>query len=118
MLRIDPDIKFTTTVRINLVALQATFDIECLLLDTETLHEHQQAQAEGKMTAAEFVDTWLTGWPDGQVAAADGTPLKYSPAAVAGLLRTPGALIAMIQAFYKGYDEATEGNSAPLPAGS
>lgn len=118
MLKIDPRIRFTTTAHIKLKGLQSSFQVECLLLHTDRLDELRQQQSEKKITTAEFTQAWLVGWPAGEVQDAQGNALPFSADAVHQLLQVPGAPLALLKAFYDGYDEATEGNSAPLPAGS
>ncbi|MDO9093416.1 MAG: hypothetical protein Q7U99_12370 [Rubrivivax sp.] len=118
MLKIEPNIRFTTTAHINLKGLQCSFVVECLLLHTDRLEHLRQEQAERKITTENFTKEWLVGWPAGQVQDVDGSDMPFSHEAVDKLLKVPGAPMALLKAFYDGYDEATEGNSAPLPAGS
>lgn len=117
MLRLDDDVRFITTATISLKGLQASFSVECRLLASDVLRELQAKQDKGEITSDAFVKSWLTGWPAGQVLDAQGNPAEFSDAAVDRLLKQPGAPIALVRAFYAGYDEATEGNFEPLPAG-
>jgi hypothetical protein len=118
VLKIDDNIRFAATAHINLKGLKSTFTVECLLLHTDKLEELRKQQAEQKIDTLQFTLAWLVGWPEGQVQDAEGNNMAFSPDAVAKLLKVPGAPLALLKAFYDGYDEATEGNSAPLPAGS
>lgn len=118
MLKIDSNIRFETTAHISLKGLKTSFTVECLLLHTDRLEELRQLQAKGEVDTLNFTLAWLVGWPAGQVQDADGKDVPFSYDAVAKLLQVPGAPLALLKAFYDGYDEATEGNSAPLPAGS
>mgnify|MGYP000853989224 CR=1 FL=1 len=117
MLKIDPDHGFAATAEIRLKALQATFNIRCRLLDVDQLEAVQKEQAEGLLTPADFVATWLLGWDDGEVCIA-GETIPYTPQGLDRLLKVPGAAVAMTRAFYSGYEEAEQKNSAPLPATS
>ena len=118
MLQIDEDVRFIATAQVKLKAAQYSFQVECKLLDNDVLLKLRDDQKEGRITVAEFIQNWLTGWPAGEVQAADGTDVPFSEAAVQRLLNKPGVPMALVEAFYDGYDLATEGNSAPLPAGS
>jgi hypothetical protein len=118
MLQLSADVRFTTTARIKLKGLKAEFEVECLLLPPDEVEALRAQMAENKLTLADFIKRWLVGWPEGQVADKAGQAVPFSDAAVAELLRVPGAPMALVNAFYDGYDQATEGNSAPLPAGS
>jgi len=117
MLKIDSDHSFVATAKINLKALQASFDIRCRLLDEDQLAALQSDQAEGRLTAREFVQSWLRGWDEGAVCIG-GEVIPYTPEALERLLKVPGAAVAMTRAFYSGYEEAEEKNSGPLPATS
>lgn len=118
MLRLNADMRFTARAVINLKGLQASFEIHCRLLDTERLNALNEQQRKAEITPEQFVQAWLVGWPEGEVCNAAGEPEPFSDQAVADLLKLPGAPLALAQAFYTGYEEATEGNCAPLPAGS
>lgn len=118
MLRIEEEITFDTPARIALKGLQAEFTLTCRLLDVEHLKALQERQRQGQMSPQEFASTIVVGWPAGQVVAADGAALPYSEANLQRLQGVPGATVAIIRAFYAGYDEATEGNCAPPSAGS
>jgi hypothetical protein len=103
MLQIGADVRFITTARIKLKALQVEFKVECLLLDNDKLQQLRDDQAAGKITPAQFIKTWLVGWPEGEVADKDGKAVAFSDQAVDDLLkRVPGAPIAWVEAFYDG----------------
>lgn len=116
MLRLSDDLRFTVPVKINLNGLKADFKMHCRLIDSEKLDEMQKAQAEGRMTPGEFIAAWLVGWDD--VIDDAGNPVPFNAPNLGRLVRLPYAPVAMVRAFYFGYEEATEGNSGPLPAGS
>lgn len=117
MLRIDDNLTFTRRVKINLVGLQAEFDAHLRLLPADEVEAMQKDVAEGRMSGLDFARRVLAGWPDGAVGNAAGEPMPPDEAGIAALLRMPGVPAAVIRAFWGGYDEATEGNSAPPPAG-
>lgn len=118
MLRLDPNLTFDARARIALGGLTADFGVRCRLLDVEQLERLQEQQASGAIDSREFIAAWLVGWAEGEVCDADGTPLPFTPGNLDALLRMPGAAVALVRAFYSGYDEATEGNSAPLRGAS
>ncbi len=116
MLRLEDDIRFTTTANIALKGFKASFAVECKLLPTDRLREIEAAMQSGAMSAESFVAEFHTGWPEGQVLDAEGNPLPVTPESLAKLRAKPGAVVALVEAFYAGYDRATEGNSEPLLA--
>lgn len=140
MLKIDPHQTFETTATINLKALKASFGIKCRFLHIDRLDELRkkwtgtpavQARAATDIEPAvnavpavpptmndrEFIDSWLIGFAD-DVLGTDDQPLPFTPENVTKLLSMPGAKMAVINAFFSGYEEAEEKNSAPLRGGS
>lgn len=140
MLTLSDDPRFLADVTLNRRAIQAKFKVEFHLLDQETLEAARKRQQEGldKLAASketpddtqagphpgtveelqfEFTRALVAGWPEGQVKNERGEPLPFSDEALRKLLKLPGAAIALVEAFYSGYEEATEGNSAPPVAG-
>lgn len=118
MLKLDPNLTFEATARIALHGVQGDFRVRCRLLGVAQLEQLQEQQAAGTITPREFVDAWLVGWADGEVCDPEGRALPFTPANVGALLNVPGAPVALVRAFYSGYDEAVEKNSEPLRAGS
>ncbi len=86
-------------------------------LEDGRMRDLQVRLAQSRLTPESFVREWLTGWDD-QVQDSQGAPLAFTNFNVQRLLAVPGVSVAMVRAFYRGYEEATEGNSEPLPAGS
>ena len=136
MLIVDHNITFEATASINLEALQASFGVFCRLLPVDELDSAykrwvgepaQYAKVEPfelvrpevapSLTDRQFIDMFLVGFAD-DVRASDGTPLEFTPDNVSRMLNIPGARIAVIDAFLRGYEKAEEKNSEPLPAGS
>lgn len=128
MLKIDPHQTFEATARINLKALQASFGIMCRLIDIDELEALRQKwvgqPAVGDtpavaptITDREFIDAWLVGFA-ADVMDMAGNPLPFTPENVTALLKKPGGKIAVIDAFFSGYEEAETKNSGPLRAGS
>lgn len=115
MLRLE-EITFTTQADIRLKAFSASFQVVCKLLPTDRLRDIEAGLRNGTVTTEQFVDEFHVGWPEGEVQAADGQALEPTPENMQRLRARPGALVALVEAFYKGYDRATEGNSEPLPA--
>lgn len=118
MLKLAPHYVFTTQAEIALNGLQARFGVHCRLLPLDELLALQERQAKGEINGEQFINAWLHGWAEDEVRGADDAPLPFTPENLARLLNVPGAPLALIRAFYAGYDEAVEKNSAPLPAGS
>lgn len=142
MLKIDPHLTFEATATINLNALQASFGVRCKLLHIDHLEALRQAWAgtpaelspvdpahpdvprtvvkpavAPTLTDRQFIDSWLAGFaPD--VMDADGEPLPFTPENLTLLLNTPGAKLAVIDAFFRGYEEAETKNLPTPPAGS
>jgi hypothetical protein len=118
MIKLNPHMTFLAPISINLVGFQAEFSVNLRLLPNDVVTALQEDVKAGRKSGLEFAREVLDGWPDGAVGDAGGNPLPPAPDNVAGLLRMPGVPSAVINAFWRGYDEATEGNSEPLPAGS
>ena len=116
MLRLTDHIEFEATATIRLKGLKSSFKVLCRLLPTDELQALQDKQAKGELTPAQFVQTFVVGWPKGQVRDAADNEVPFSDAALGKLLTVPGAPVALVRAFYAGYEEATEGNSEPLSA--
>jgi len=117
MIKLDPHMTFLAPIRVNLVGLQAEFSVHLFLLPSDQVEALQADVKAGEKTGMDFAREVLAGWPDGAVGDPAGKPLAATPENMAALLRMPGVPAAVINAFWGGYDEATEGNSAPLPAG-
>lgn len=142
MLKIDHHMTFEATATINLNALQATFGVRCKLLHIDHLESLRKAWAgeppewaplepsrpdevralikpavAPTLTDRQFIDFWLVGFT-ADVADAEGNPLPFTPDNVTMLLNTPGAKLAVIDAFFSGYEEAETKNSPTPPAGS
>jgi len=128
MLKIDDTITFEATARINLKALQASFGIRCKLLDIEALDALREQWIGKRATETEtavpptlhdrqFIDHWLVGFAPDVTLGADGAPAEFTPENVSRLLAMPGAKQAVLNAFFDGYAEAEQGNSAPSRAG-
>lgn len=132
MIKIDPNQTFEATATINLNALQASFGIKCRFLHIDRLNElrlkwngepavpaREATDTEPAVAAKpavpptmsdrEFIDTWLVGFAD-DVKGPDDAPLPFTPENVTLLLTTPGAKMAVLNAFFKGYGEAEEKN--------
>jgi hypothetical protein len=128
MIKIDPNQTFTATATINLKALQASFGIVCKLLPIDQL-EALREQWIGKpptetepgtpptMNDLAFIGHWLVGFDD-DVLDANDQPLPFTPANVELLLNQPGANVAVIDAFFSGYEKAEAKNSVTPPGGS
>lgn len=132
MIKIDPNQTFEATATINLNALQASFGVKCRFLHIDRLDELRK-QWTGEpavlardatdtepavaakpavpptMSDREFIDSFLVDFAD-DVKGADDERLPFTPENVTLLLATPGAKIAVINAFFKGYGEAEEKN--------
>lgn len=118
MIKLDPQMTFMAPISVNLVGFQAEFHVNLFLLPTDQVEVLQEQVKAGQKTGLDFAREVLAGWPDGAVGDTSGNALSATPDNVQQLLRMPGVPSAVINAFWRGYDEATEGNSAPLPAGS
>lgn len=127
MLNIDEEIVFETTVIIRLMARVTTFGIQCRLLDIDALdalRKQWTGEPATESTPAvppaindrQFIDSWLHGFaPD--VMDAQGNALPFTPDNVTRLLNKPGAKTAVLEAFFKGYEEAETKNSETPRAG-
>ena len=137
MLKISDDVRFFADVKLNLQALKAEFKMEFRLLETDVLAALQARQRKGAeamqpdltdearaalrqdaITPEQFCHEIVAGWPFGEVQGPDGNAMAFSADNLSRVLKLYGMPMAVVNAFYGGYDEATEGNSAPLPAGS
>lgn len=118
MLRLQATTTFDAVARINLKGLKAEFTVTFRLVPTDELKALQEQQQAGTLKPEDFVAAVAVGWPAGAVCNSKDLPLTFSLETLSAVQAVPGATLAMIRAFYSGYDEATEGNSAPLPAGS
>lgn len=121
MLQVGIEMTFPAQATINLKAYQASFELHFKLLDVDVLDELRKRckpNAEGKfeMTDRQFVGELVAGFGD-DVLGADGKPLPFTPDNLTALLNKPGALPAVINAFYSGYAEEEEKNLELLPAG-
>lgn len=128
MLKIDPHQTFEATASITLQALQASFGVRCRFLHIDELDALRQ-QWVGKpatedqpavppqISDRQFIDAWLVGFCD-DVQDKKGQPLTFTPENVTQLLNVPGAKVAVIDAFFLGYERAEEKNSGPLRTGS
>jgi hypothetical protein len=114
MLTLSKNIRFEAPCRIELHGLKAEFRCVFRLLPIDELDALQKSNP----TARAFVDAVLVDWVFGDVQDDDGQPLTYSPENVDKLLNVPGAPVALVEGFYRGYEKATEGNSAAPSAGS
>lgn len=142
MLKIDPHMTFEATATIDLNALQATFGVRCKFLHIDRLNALRKGWSgtppelapvdsaapdalrkllkpavAPTLSDREFIDFWLVGFAD-DVMDAEGNPLPFSPDNVTKLLDVPGAKIAVINAFFRGYEEAETKNLKTPPAGS
>lgn len=118
MITLVPYVTFLAPVTVNLVGHKAACNLRLRLLPDDEVEALQKAVKDGEKTGADFAAAVLDGWPDGEVQTENGEELEDTPKYIADLLRMPGMTAAVINAFWTGYQEATEGNSAPLPAGS
>ncbi len=139
-LKIDPHQTFEATPEINLEGFKASFGIKCKLLDLDALSVLQKQwngvpavyadpandiakgvapitpRIEPTIEDREFIDAWLVGFA-ADVVGADDQPLPFTPDNVTILLKTPGAKMAVINAFFKGYQQAEAKNSVRPLAG-
>lgn len=130
---------FETTAEVNLNAFKATFGLKCRLVDREELGELREqwtgippagtasstpasigvdpaASAPVLLTDREFIDKWLVGFAD-DVLGDDDKPLPFTSDNVTKLLKMPGVNMAVLAAFFKGYEEAETKNSKLPHAG-
>ena len=140
-LKVVKDQRFESTATVNLKAFQASFGIVCRLIGKQEL-EALQLRWSGKaavyadpikdkfagtppitpavvptITDREFIDAWLVAFaPD--VTGPDDQPLPFTAESVSNVLDMPGVNMAVIAAFFRGYEEAETKNSSKPPAGS
>lgn len=118
MITLVPYVTFLAPVSVDLVGHQARFNLNLRLLPDDQVRPLQEAVKSGEKTGIDFAAAVIDGWPEGEVVSPTGEALFATPENVSALLHLVGVPAAVINAFWKGYEEATEGNSAPLPAGS
>jgi hypothetical protein len=128
MLKINPHQTFEATATINLKALQASFGIVCKLLPIDALDAlreqwigkpptETEAGTQPTMNDRAFIAHWLVGFaPD--VLDENDQPLPFTQDNVDLLLQQPGAKVAVINAFFDGYEQAEAKNSGTPPGGS
>lgn len=114
MLNLSEDIRFEQLCQVNLNGFKASFRGIFLLLDEEEVEQ----LVKQNLPAREFAAKVLVDWVLGDVSNANGEPVPFSADALRALLKRPGVPMAVVNAFFKGYKPATEGNSDAPSAGS
>ncbi len=114
MLTLSDDIRFESECKIDLKAFKADFrGIFRLLPDDQV-----DALLKQNLPSKDFARRVLVDWVFGDVKNPAGEPVTFSPESLEQVLNWPGAPMAIVRGFFKGYQEATEGNSEAPSAGS
>lgn len=114
MLTLSDDIRFESLCQINLQGFKADFRGIFVLLPNDQV---DQLLKEG-MTSKDLARKVLVDWVLGDVTDAACQPVSFSAENLERLLNRPGVPQAIVDAFFWGYESATEGNSAAPSAGS
>jgi hypothetical protein len=114
MLILSDDIRFESQCEINLNGFKADFRGIFVLLPNDQVDELIKEGLVSKDVARKV----LVDWVFGDVMDPAGQPVPFSPENLEKLLNRPGAPLAIVKGFFKGYESATAGNSAAPSAGS